>query len=160
MFWDCSLLSENMDVINNVNITVIIYFILLWIIILNKILTKYFINILVVSFYICRLLAATRCTRAGFVTTSKRRTQWIGKRSRNWYAFSVTLVNPFKLLVRIATVVSANTHASSVICLMTRIRISTTATAAVYAESAAATDSFTAPSATCACRFSYETGIR
>lgn len=119
-----------------------------------------FFYVYMLLFFLYRLHVATRCILVGFATMSRKRTQWIEKKSQNWYAFFATLVNLFKLLARIAIVNLASTHAWSAIFLMMKIKINIIATDAEYVESAAVTSSFIVPSATCACRFSYKMGIR
>jgi len=112
------------------------------------------------SCFFYRLHVATKYTPVGFVMMNKRRIQWIGRKSPNWYVSFATLVNLSKLLVRIAIVNLASIRAWSAIFLTTRIKTSTTAMDVEFAESVAVTSSFIVPSATCACQFNYKMGIR
>ena len=70
------------------------------------------------------------------------------------------LVSQYKPLAKIVIVDSVNIHASSVIYLMMRTKISIIVMAAEYVESAVVTDFSTVPSATCVYQFNYKTDTR
>lgn len=113
-----------------------------------------------VFYFYCRLHAATKCIHADFVTMSRRHIQLIEKKSQNWYAFVVILVNLFRPLVKTAIANLVNTRVWNAIFSMMRTKINTTVMAVGYVELVAVTDSFTVPNATCVCQFNWKMGIR